>query len=167
MLGMRWEKADAWETRYQLARRYYEEHGNLSVPGDYVEEGVWLGKWVNEQKQIRQGNRPGKNLSAEQTARLEEIGMTWLSKSEETWEERYAHARRFFQEHGHLRVPGGYVSGDGKRLDLWLRLQKQAWRNDRLTARRAELLEEIGMELQEGSGQSRRQSGDGTARTIA
>lgn len=145
-LGMRWERADPWETRYQLARRYYEEHGDLHVPAGYVVEGVWLHKWLNEQKQIYQGNRAGKTLRAGQIARLEEIGMTWRSKSEETWALRYEGARQFYREHGHLHVPGGYVSGDGKRLDLWLRSQRQAWRNGRLSERQRALLEKLGME---------------------
>lgn len=165
-LGMRWEKTDPWESRYQLARQYYEEHGDLDIPADYVAEGVWLNKWLNEQKQIYQGNRGGKTLSAEQTARLEKIGMTWRSKSEETWEARYEGARQFYQEHGHLHIPSGYVSSDGKRLDLWLRNQRQAWRNGRLSEQQRKLLEKIGLEIQtdtsdEACGR------DETARTIA
>ena len=38
---------------------------------------VWLAKWLNEQRQINIGNRPGKSLTAEQVRRLEAIGMTW------------------------------------------------------------------------------------------
>lgn len=147
-LGMRWEKADPWEFRYQLARRYYEEHGDLDIPADYVAEGVWLNKWLNEQKQIYQGNRAGKTLSAEQAAKLEEIGMTWRSKSEENWEARYESARQFYREHGHLHIPSGYVGGDGKRLDLWLQRQRQAWKNGRLSGRQRELLKKIGLEIQ-------------------
>ena len=77
-LGMTWEKKpDPWETRYALARSYYLEHGNLRVPADYRPDGIWLGKWINEQKQIYRGNRAGKSLSREQVQRLEQIGITW------------------------------------------------------------------------------------------
>ena len=76
-LGMRWEKDDPWEIRYRLAEAYYREHGHLRVPGDYVAEGIWLNKWLNEQKQIYRGNRPGKSLSQEQIRRLEMIGIVW------------------------------------------------------------------------------------------
>ena len=85
-IGMIWDLGDAWETRYELARRYYQEHGNLSVPGDYVVDGVWLGKWLNEQKQVYRGNRPGKALHPEQIRRLEQIGIVWkkVTRGEDT-----------------------------------------------------------------------------------
>ena len=80
-LGMRWEKDDPWEKRYCLAEAYYREHGHLRMPGDYVAEGIWLNKWLNEQKQIYRGNRPGKSLSQGQIRRLEMIGIVWEKPS--------------------------------------------------------------------------------------
>ena len=83
-LGMRWEKEDPWETRYRLAEAYYREHGDLEVPAGWVTEGIWLNKWLNEQKQIYRGKRPGKTLTAQQIARLEEIGMVWNGRAGRT-----------------------------------------------------------------------------------
>lgn len=79
-LGMVWEKKDSWEVRYELAAEYFKEHGNLNVPPDYKPEGIWLNKWLNEQKQIYRGNRGGKVLTREQISRLEKIGMVWKSR---------------------------------------------------------------------------------------
>lgn len=160
-LGMRWEKEDSWERRYRLAERYYEEHGNLDVPGNYVTEGVWLHKWLNEQKQIYRGSRPGKRLSGEQVAQLERIGMTWRSKNEEVWEARYEDARRFFLEHGHLDVPKGCLGGSGKRLDSWLQLQLRAWRNGELPEWKVRRLKELGLDPYPGG------AGQETARSTA
>lgn len=75
-IGMIW-KSDAWEKRYALAQNYYEQNGNLRVPSAYRPEGIWLGKWLNEQKQIYHGKRKGKTLRPEQIAKLEAIGMVW------------------------------------------------------------------------------------------
>jgi len=73
-LGMRWEKKpDPWEVRYQLARAFYEQHGHLRVPADYKPQGIWLNKWLNEQKQIIVGKRKGKSLTADQLLRLKAI----------------------------------------------------------------------------------------------
>nr|WP_326166836.1 Helicase associated domain protein [uncultured Oscillibacter sp.] len=83
-LGMRWEKEDPWETRYRLAEAYYREHGDLEVPAGWVTEGIWLNKWLNEQKQIYRGKRPGKTLTAQQIARLEGIGMVWNGRAGRT-----------------------------------------------------------------------------------
>ena len=49
-IGMVWEN-NSWERRFELAREYYKKHGNLDMPADYVVEGVWLGRWLREQKQ--------------------------------------------------------------------------------------------------------------------
>ncbi len=76
-IGMIWEKPDSWETRFDLAREFYLSHGNLNVPTNYIVQGVWLNKWVNEQKQIYKGNRAGKYLTADQIEKLEAVGMKW------------------------------------------------------------------------------------------
>ena len=74
---MVWVKPDPWEVRYQLAKAYYEEHGDLKIPLKYRADGVWLAKWVNEQKHIYAGNRGGKMLREDQVQRLEAIGIEW------------------------------------------------------------------------------------------
>ena len=79
-LGMVWVKPDSWEVRFGLAKKYYEEHGNLNISSKYRAEGVWLAKWVNEQKQIYAGKRRGKELRKDQIRRLEEIGIEWNRK---------------------------------------------------------------------------------------
>ncbi len=82
-LGMIWVKPDPWEVRYRLAQEYYEAHGNLNIPSKYRAEGVWLAKWVNEQKQIYAGKRKGKALREDQVLRLTKIGIDWeLRKSQ-------------------------------------------------------------------------------------
>ncbi len=75
-IGMIWEKADPWEVRFALAKSYFEEHGDLRIPINYKVNGIWLNKWVNEQKQIYRGNRKAR-LSLRQIERLEAIGMVW------------------------------------------------------------------------------------------
>ena len=74
-LGMVWVKPDSWEVRYGLAKAYYEEFGNLNIPSKYRADGIWLAKWVNEQKQIYAGKRKGKTLQKDQVLRLEAIGL--------------------------------------------------------------------------------------------
>ena len=84
-IGMVWEKPDPWEVRYQLAKTYYKEHGNLKIPLKYRADGVWLAKWVNEQKHIYAGNRGKKTLREDQVRRLEMIGMEWGVPRVDDW----------------------------------------------------------------------------------
>lgn len=143
-LEMRWEKNDPWETRYQLAKAYYSEHGDLNIPGGYVVEGIWLNKWLNEQKQIYLGKRSGKSLTDRQIAKLEKIGMSWGSQSERIWIVRYAEAKRFFIEHGNWALSDNQTS-DGKRLNNWVRMQRKAAKAGKLSQRQIQMLREIGI----------------------
>lgn len=72
-IGMIWAKPDSWEVRYALAKAYYEEYGNLRVPSGYVVDGIWLNKWLSEQRLIFAGKRSDKHLSREQVLKLAAI----------------------------------------------------------------------------------------------
>ena len=95
-MGMVWQKPDPWEVRYALARAYFEKHGDLQMPAQYKADGIWLSKWLNEQRQIYIGNRPEKMLTQEQIRRLELIGMTWRKQAhtEEGRDPRSVRTRR-------------------------------------------------------------------------
>ena len=144
-LGMIWQKPDAWEKKFALAQQYFEKHGDLNVPPKYIADGVWLNKWLNEQKQIHDGNRPGKLLTAEQIQRLESIGMQWCKKSQQMWNEQYQCAVRFYRENGHLIVPKDYLTKDGKRLNAWVQRQRTQYQAGKLTDDQIALLEKICM----------------------
>ena len=75
-IGMIWQKEDPWEVRFRLAEEYFKAHGHLRIPAKYSVKGIWLNKWVNEQKQAYWGNRK-QRLTKEQVRRLEGIGMVW------------------------------------------------------------------------------------------
>ena len=147
-LGMRWEK-DPWWEKWELARQYYEEQGNLNMPQSYVtKEGVWLGKWLYLQRERHRKKEKGRQLTEKQTAALDAIGMDWLTPNERAWENGFVRARAFYQKWGNLEVEKGYAAEDGFRLDLWLNRQRKCRREGKkqvLTPERVARLEEIGM----------------------
>lgn len=74
-IGMVWQKVDSWQHRYELAQKYLEEHGNLNIPATYkTDEGIWLGRWLYEQKRALQ---PGakKTLPIEKREKLKRLGI--------------------------------------------------------------------------------------------
>ena len=145
-MGMRWEKKpDPWEVRYELAREFYERHGHLRIPSGYKPQGIWLNKWLNEQKQVCLGRRPGKRLTAEQTAKLEAISFSCRDLIDQAWEEQFAEAEQYFREHGDLQVPAGYIGQNGKRLDLWVARQRVRSRRGMLDRERRERIAAIGI----------------------
>ena len=80
-IGMVWGNRNdrQWNQGYQEAKRYFEAHGDLRVPVNYVSpEGYALGKWVKRQRYTRQN--PEKScgaLTEERIERLDAIGMIW------------------------------------------------------------------------------------------
>ena len=78
-IGMVWGNRNdrQWNQGYQEANRFFEAHGDLRVPVNYVSpEGYALGKWVKRQRYTRQN--PEKScgaLTEERMERLDAIGM--------------------------------------------------------------------------------------------
>ncbi len=145
-IGMIWEKTNSWEDKYKLAKRYFEDHGNARVPGNYVSEGVWLGKWLNEQKLIIDGRRKNKTLTFEQTEKLAQIGIKkGISRKEEVWNCQYELARTYYLETGNLNIPRRYISADGSKLGIWIQKQRSSYKTGVLSTEQTQRLNAIGM----------------------
>ena len=84
-IGMIWSKLDYyWEQNFSEALRYYRKNGDLIVPSNFVtDNGVRLGSWIFRQRKLHSGSCKGTPLTAEQTARLNSIGMVW--EPEDPW----------------------------------------------------------------------------------
>lgn len=148
-LGMIWDKAGyAWERNFEKAKEYFLQHGNLRIPREYIaDDGTALGVWLSNQRNIAMGRKKGaKALQEGQVRRLEEIGMEWGRPQDENWDERYRLAKRYWNEHGNIRIPASYVTEDGQLLGKWLVRQREQCRNRTLKKERRELLSRIGME---------------------
>lgn len=87
-IGMKFiknKKDDDWINKYELAKIYYEHHGNLNMKRNFktldgiteVENGVALGRWIGTQRYAYTGKTDTK-ISDEQIRLLEEIGINWM-----------------------------------------------------------------------------------------
>lgn len=79
-IGFKQEKKTArqWNEKYELAKNYYEIHGDLNVPLSYCVNDVKLGRWISNIRSKRK--HPGSNgmaLSQERIRQLDNIGMNW------------------------------------------------------------------------------------------
>ena len=126
---------------------YYAEHGNLNISNSYVTAaGERLGQWVASQ----QWAYPKRKLTDEQVKRLSRIGMYWGNRNDRQWNEGYQEARRYFDAHGDLNVPAGYVTPGGYNLGNWVKRQRYTRHNPEkscavLTEERIAKLDAIGM----------------------
>lgn len=139
------KKQNPWDEKYSLAKAYYEEHGSLIMPPDYTINGVWLYKWLNEQKLIAQGKRKNKNHTPEQAEKLRSIGFTYEeTDTENTWMQMYELAKAYYTENGNLNVPDNYTVGVSN-LGKWIQIQKNQMNLNKLSEERKNLLLAIGM----------------------
>lgn len=147
VLGVDWTDRNnrKWQTAYESAVRYYQEHGDLNVPSEYVDEdGVLLGKWISRQRYAHLNpDRSSARLTPERRRLLDEIGMQWGKA--EPWQEHYRMAMEYREQHGgSLRMPAAYKTSEGVWLGTWLCRQRAALRADKpMTPERRRMLEEL------------------------
>ena len=133
--------AESWNAKYECAKHFYAENGNLLVPLAYeTNEGIKLGMWISIQRRNNLKNR----LSKERIELLEKIGMVW-SVYDAQWLEYYGMATKYYRENGNLLIPRQYTTNDGEKLGAWIGAQRRQYNDGNLSTERKELLEEIGM----------------------
>lgn len=145
-IGMVWDVPDyLWEQNYSAALCYYRVNGHLDVPADYVDpNGIRLGSWLNYVRAARKGENRSAQISSEQIARLDALGMNWVGKRNAAWDTAYVEACKYRQEYGDLNVPSSYVSDNGIRLGRWIRSQRELYKTT-LSETRKKKLDALGM----------------------
>lgn len=142
---LRREMEARWEVLCQAAADAAAKEGTLELPRSYtIHSGVPVGKWLELQRQVQAGQRPGR-LTAEQAAKLEKLGIRWNHRLEAAWEKGFASAQKYRTEHGDLLVPVRYRDKNDFALDEWIVYNRQRYLGGNLTQNRIERLEAIGM----------------------
>lgn len=142
---LRREMEARWEVLCQAAADAAVKEGTLELPRSYtIHSGVPVGKWLELQRQVQAGQRPGR-LTAEQAAKLEKLGIRWNHRLETAWEKGFASAQKYRTEHGDLLVPVRYRDKNDFALGEWIVYNRQRYLGGNLTQNRIERLEAIGM----------------------
>jgi hypothetical protein len=121
---------DRWGTGFAVLERFAAEHGHARPSCSYVcDDGYRLGLWVMRQRQTRKSPE----MTPERAARLESLpGWVW-SMRDALWEEGFAHLTAYVSEHGHTDVPVAYTCAGGYKLGVWVKTQRAAGRDERIT----------------------------------
>ena len=141
-LGFVWDPLDEdWQRGLDAASRYAAIQGDLRVPTAFVtDDGFRLGAWINR----RRVNRRQGQLSPEQIAQLEALGMVWEPLRED-WERGLTAARAYRNTHGNLLVRQKFVTDDGFRLGAWINRLRTKRTNGGLATERIAELDALGM----------------------
>ena len=138
-IGMNWNP-DNWESRFNLVKQYYEEHGNINISQKEVIQGVWLGKWIVSQKKAMQEGK----LTQEQKEMLKTLPMEEVGRKDNRWWSMYEEAKKYYEEFGNLNIPVNYLTSNGKKLSDWIIRQRRNYKLGKMPLEHKEKLDEIG-----------------------
>ena len=124
-----------WQQGYSAYRHFVEVNGHGAVPkGHVAEDDFALGKWVANQRSLAAASRL---LPARRDVLDADEAWTWTAR-DDAWLAGYACLRDFVGIHH--RMPRQTESHEGLRLGIWVRTQRRAYAEGRLTIERATLL---------------------------
>ena len=144
-IGMIWSKLDYyWEQNFSEALRYYRKNGDLLVPSNFVtDNGVRLGSWIFRQRKLHSGSCKGTPLTAEQTARLNSIGMVW--EPEDPRLMSFNLVKGYYKEHGNINISQSTVV-NGVWLGKWIAEQKKRLKSGKHSDKQREYLNKLPLE---------------------
>ena len=138
-IGMNWNP-DNWESRFNLVRQYYEEHGNINISQKEVIQGIWLGKWIVSQKKAMQEGK----LTHEQIEMLKTLPMEEVGRKDNRWWSMYEEAKKYYLNFGNLNIPMDYLTSNGKKLSDWIIRQRRNYKLGKMPLEHKKKLDEIG-----------------------
>src|SRR5262249_47320334 len=114
-----------WESMFQQLVEFKSRNGHCNVPARYAKDPV-LGRWVSKQRASRSSGA----LSADRTARLNELGLVWDPYTS-AWEDMFQQLSAFKANNGHCNVPAKYSAN--RPLGMWVYTQRTARKSGTLT----------------------------------
>lgn len=155
-----------WLERYELAKKYYEYHGNLEISQsyrtingiDYDENGIALGYWLKRQREAYNG-KDRRSISEKRINLLKNIGMRFEIKDfDNEWQKKYELAKKYYKYYGDLNIPqkfktiNGYeYDENGVALGIWVKTQREAYKGKgttKINERQIQMLEKIRMRFE-------------------
>ena len=150
---------DKWNEKYEIAKKYFLQYGDLNIPYNLVYEGVNLSKWVLYQ---RSRYKSGK-LPQECYDKLSSIGMVWEIDTEYKYEENYntgfQHLEEYIRENGVESITENTICSDGYKLGIWVGNCRSKYRNGVLKKRYIERFQALGIDLGEIKGEASYEKG--------
>ena len=136
---------EIWYERYNQAKAYYEENGNLDIPKGYISDGFGLGLWLMRQKKrYHNGELPEEYIKL-----LENIGIEWNENSriKQCYETGFQHLEKYVQANGVDSISSRTVCDDGYKLGSWFIRCIAKFRKGKLAEKYVVRFEKLGVEL--------------------
>ena len=135
---------EKWQSNYELVREFIAALGRTPAHKE-VYKCENIGTWLNNQKTAFRKEK----LSPEHAQLLRDIGIDFDRSREdvieEKWQRNYELVKKFIAAHG--RTPAQRETYNGENIGIWLNNQKTAFRKEKLSPERAQLLRVMGVEF--------------------
>uniref|UniRef100_A0A061R109 Helicase n=1 Tax=Tetraselmis sp. GSL018 TaxID=582737 RepID=A0A061R109_9CHLO len=143
-LGFQWEQAQhkQWSDKFEKLKVYKQTYGDCNVPYSFAEDPA-LGMWVKYQRDARRRGR----LNRQHQELLDSIGFQWEPVLNKQWAEHFEKLAAFQREHGHADVSPNH---EDQSLAMWVEMQRDAYRQGKLSQDRARSMKEIGFRFDGG-----------------
>ena len=133
--GVTWEPwQQRWDEMCAALDDYKRQHGNCGVPAQWP-ENPRLGRWVCWVRNLRKADK----LDPDCIQRLDALGFIW-DQHAARWESMYCALVKFQKTHGHCMVS----TLSKTRLGVWVKVQRAAKRQNKLSEERVRRLESLG-----------------------
>lgn len=127
-----------WSNGLKVLRRYVSQTGHAAPGSREVIDGFPLGCWVTKRRRDQRRGR----LSADRAAELATLpGWQW-DPMDQQWQRGFTALSKFAAAYGHAQ-PAGKERFDGHPVGDWVRAQRRAHDNGRLSPERADKLETL------------------------
>lgn len=157
-IGMDWEKINGRSvfSFMSLAKKYYEEYGDLNVPDNYKDLfGVDLRSWVIRQWRLYHRPAVGKSESycAKKKA-LEAVGFDWSCEGrwewdpkELSWLKNYNEIKEYVEKNHKLPIGTSDITlSSGISTENWISAQRVAIKKGLINEDKQKMLSDIGIE---------------------
>ncbi|MDD4495670.1 MAG: Helicase associated domain protein, partial [Eubacteriales bacterium] len=139
-----WTLESAWDEGFRHAKDFFDKSHHLSMPNAYKsEDGYALGRWVFNYRKAHNGKKSPVQISGEQTAALESIGMEW--NPDTRWDTNYELVKQYCSQHDVSPLSLSVRRLEEKKLACWLNNQRKSYRLGYLSPNKLLRLAEIGV----------------------
>ena len=136
------KKKSEWFDKFELAKNYYKEHGDLFIPRSYIVDGFDLGNWLSNITSAYLG-QSHRRLFDYQIDALNSLFPDWYKNQPQVvWDKMYNLACEYYNKYGNIRLSQA-DKYNGVKLGSWLHHQKCRYRKGELPQERIDLLEKL------------------------